>query len=102
MITAPCYPAEPTFEKDVTPLFAKSCVSCHGPEKQKGGFRADTLAGVLTSGDSGPWTAPGDSGASKLVELLSGKIRTKKAADKHEMSASEVQLVRRWIDAGAK
>ena len=25
-----------TFEKDIKPIFQKSCVKCHGPEKQKG------------------------------------------------------------------
>ncbi len=29
------------FAKQIQPIFEKSCVKCHGPEKQKGGLRLD-------------------------------------------------------------
>ena len=29
------------FGRDVRPIFAKHCVSCHGPDKQKNGLRLD-------------------------------------------------------------
>ena len=36
-----------TFEKDIKPLFDKSCVECHGAVKPKGKLRLDTLEGTL-------------------------------------------------------
>src|SRR5690348_8693910 len=39
------------FARDVQPLFEKHCYECHGPKKQKNGFRLDrrsrAMAGVL-------------------------------------------------------
>ena len=34
----------PNFERDVKPILAKLCYSCHGAEKQKGKLRLDTLS----------------------------------------------------------
>ena len=36
--------ADPAFDKLLPPFIEKNCVSCHGPEKQKGKLRLDTLA----------------------------------------------------------
>ncbi len=38
-----------TFDKDIKPIFEKSCFKCHGPEveKPKGKFRADTKENVI-------------------------------------------------------
>lgn len=29
------------FERDIRPIFAARCVSCHGPERSQGGLRLD-------------------------------------------------------------
>ena len=50
------------FAKDIQPIFAKSCLSCHGPEKQKSGFRLDTKDRAFKGGDNySPAIKPGDS-----------------------------------------
>ena len=36
------------FDRDVKPIFAKHCVSCHGPDKQKNGLRLDRKADAAT------------------------------------------------------
>ena len=36
--------AEIDFERDVRPVLAERCFGCHGPEKQKGKVRLDTLS----------------------------------------------------------
>ena len=36
--------AAPDFVRDILPLFKDHCWSCHGPTKQKGGFRLDWLS----------------------------------------------------------
>jgi mono/diheme cytochrome c family protein len=41
-------------------ILAADCVKCHGPTKQKGGFRGDGRAGLLGKVDSGaPAVVPG-------------------------------------------
>ncbi len=44
------------YQKFVAPLFAKSCVDCHGPKKSKAGIRFDELnPDLLTGGDVDRW-----------------------------------------------
>ena len=44
------------YQKFVAPLFAKSCVDCHGPKKSKAGFRFDELdPNLLSGGDVDRW-----------------------------------------------
>src|SRR5437899_1120540 len=37
----PATPRAIDFRRDVEPIFARACVSCHGPAKQRGGLRLD-------------------------------------------------------------
>jgi mono/diheme cytochrome c family protein len=34
------------FARDVYPVLQRSCIECHGPEKQKGGLRLDLPVGA--------------------------------------------------------
>ncbi len=43
-----------TFRGSVVPMLRDRCVSCHGPEKQKGGLRVDSPEWIRKGGDSGP------------------------------------------------
>ena len=44
---------KPDFAKDIGPIFAKNCLECHGPEKQKGKLRLDGKDTAFKGGDSG-------------------------------------------------
>lgn len=94
--------ADPGFSSEVFPIVRESCVSCHGPQKQMGGFRADIRDDYLRRSGNGPWVLPGDSASSRLVQLLSGAIRTKKSPEKHRLPAGQLKVIRDWIDSGAK
>ena len=39
------------FTRDIKPIFDASCVSCHGPQKQKGGLRLDLKDAAMQGGD---------------------------------------------------
>src|SRR5947207_2240440 len=56
-----------TYDKDIKPIFQKSCFKCHGSEKQKGKLRVDSLPAVLKGGEAGKVVEPGDSAKSILV-----------------------------------
>ncbi len=44
-----------TFRNNIQPVLAKACFECHGPDKQKGELRIDTLNADLFSGDDVDW-----------------------------------------------
>ncbi|MDB4798980.1 DUF1592 domain-containing protein, partial [Verrucomicrobia bacterium] len=43
------------FRSQIEPLFKQACVECHGPKKQKGRFRIDTLNPDLFEGEDVSW-----------------------------------------------
>ena len=43
----------------ISPLFERSCLSCHGPKKVKGGLRLDTYALLMKGVKTGPPSRPG-------------------------------------------
>src|SRR5262249_56614780 len=58
------------FEKQVRPLLADNCLSCHGPMKQRGGLRLDSRAGMMKGSDSGPVVVPGEPDKSLLIQAV--------------------------------
>ena len=60
------------FAGKVQPILERKCISCHGPEKQKGGFRLDQPQ-VVAKGDKKKVKAaikPGSPRKSELVRLI--------------------------------
>jgi len=88
------------FWRDVYPILDRACVSCHGPRRQRGDFRADRPGDYLTPRQGKPLVIPGNSAASPLIAILSGKQNIARP-DVHRLSAAEVEILRAWIDAGA-
>ncbi len=89
------------FDKHIRPIFAAHCVKCHARGQRKGGFSIETRESVLAGGESGPAVAPGNSGESLLIELVSGADGSRVMPQKSErLSAAEIDLLRRWVDEG--
>jgi hypothetical protein len=55
----------------IKPVFAKNCYHCHGPEKQSGGVRLDTVRAIRFGGDNGPIVVDKPD-ASLLIQVLRG------------------------------
>src|SRR5262245_35079426 len=90
------------YARDVQPLLTRACYSCHGPQKQRSGFRLDLKAAALQGGDLGPAILPGKSGDSRLVRAVAGlepDLRMPPKGDR--LTPQEVGLLRAWIDQGA-
>ena len=96
-------PRKVSFIADVQPLFTAHCVDCHGPDKQKGGWRADDPKYALHAGDSfGPNILPGNSAASPLIQFVAHTHPELKMPEKGTpLTAEEVGILRAWIDQGA-
>ena len=94
-----------TYEKDIKPIFEKSCFKCHGAEKQKGKLRVDSLEAALKGGEDGKVIIPGKSAESSLVVAIARLVEddAMPPADKGEpLTKEQIGLVRAWIDQGAK
>ena len=94
------------YEADIKPIFEKSCVKCHGAEKQKGKLRLDSLEAALKGGEDAPNIVPKDSAKSALVHSVArigeedDYMPPKGKGD--PLTKEEVGLIRAWIDQGAK
>jgi len=94
--------AAPDFVRDVLPLFKEHCWSCHGPAKQKGGFRLDLRSRAVAGGAAGPAYVPGKGAASRLVQLLrSADAEERMPLKAAALPADKIDLISAWIDAGA-
>lgn len=90
------------FAKDVQPLLAEHCYSCHGPEKQKGDLRWDERTSAFKTGEHGPIIVPGNSGSSRVLTLVAGLDPETVMPPKGErLTAAQIGLLRAWIEQGA-
>ena len=90
------------FEKDILPIFRRHCLDCHGPGEQESGLRVDRRSSLMRGGDSGEAAVqPGASERSRLVRAIAGLDDDLKMPPEGEkLSATEIGLVRKWIDSG--
>ncbi len=88
------------FEEQVRPVLADNCIDCHGPDKQKGGLRLDSLSAMLQGGDSGPAVVPGKAEESLLVEVIhpGGFFEM---PPRGKLEVTQVEALTRWVEAGA-
>ena len=98
-----------TYAADIKPIFEKSCLKCHGPEKQKGKLRLDSLEAVLKGGQDGKVVEPGASAKSMLVHNVAhlGDEDDYMPPPDNKMkipplTKEQIGLIRAWIDQGAK
>jgi hypothetical protein len=92
------------FQRDIQPIFAKACLSCHCAGKEKAGLRLDDGVEALKGGNSGAVIKPGDAVKSRLLHVVAGlDAETAMPPDKKKsLTAEEVGKLRAWIDQGAK
>jgi uncharacterized membrane protein/mono/diheme cytochrome c family protein len=93
------------YVEKVQPILAAKCVGCHGPEKQKGGFRLDIPELALKGGKSGkPAIVPGDPTESQLIRRILLPQQNDDAMPpegKQSLGMDEVATILDWIKAGA-
>ncbi len=94
--------AEPLeFNRDIRPLLNEACVACHGPAEatRQADLRLDTSDFI------GTVVVPGDAAGSPLFQRLTTDEaigRMPPASSGRSLTADQIDLVRRWIDAGAE
>jgi hypothetical protein len=88
---------------DIHPILAEHCVSCHGPDKQKGSLRLDSRDAALAGGGSyGPAIVPGNPAESPLL-LFTAHFEPdmEMPPDGDKLGDLQIALLRTWIEQGA-
>lgn len=94
--------AETLWPEVLRPAIERSCVRCHGPQRQRRGLRLDSLAALRFGGQSGAVLVPGDAERSLIVKHVEGRDGKKKMpAEGEPLAPNEIAALRTWIDAGA-
>ncbi len=87
----------------VKAIFSSSCIQCHGPNKQKGKLRLDSVEAVRAGGKSGAAVVPGAAERSLLVSRISLPADDPDImpADGPHLNPAQIATVVAWIKAGA-
>jgi hypothetical protein len=99
-------PANPAYYSvHVAPLLARSCLSCHKPEKHKGGLLMDTYEHLMKGGEDGAVVVPGNPKSSEIlrrVRLPASDDDSMPSDGDKPLAPEEIQMIEHWIAAGAK
>ena len=97
------------FERDVRPILANKCYSCHGPDakSRQAGLRLDSFTGATADLESGQGKAvvPGKLKSSVLWQRIVAKDegeRMPPTDSNRQLTAQEKTLLQRWIENGAR
>jgi len=101
-VFSPGLQAQQVSEADVQAAL-KRCGQCHGPTLQMSKLDLSTREGMLKGGEKGPAIVPGDAEASPLYRRISGlQAPAMPMPPVPALSAQEIELVKNWINQGAK
>ena len=107
---------EVSYQSDVAPILAKNCVACHGGSGEgvtKTGLDLESYGGLMRGTKLGPVVVPGNSTGSTLFRVIDHDTDPTIHMPPHvrealpegrgkTLSPGHVELVREWIDQGAK
>lgn len=99
---------EISFKADIQPIFHDYCLNCHMPDGKgyvKSGLDLRTYESLMKGTKYGVVIKPGDSFTSALVVGIEGRasptLRMPMGID-GTLSKPYIDLIKRWIDQGAK
>src|SRR5829696_544419 len=90
------------YQRQVRPLIEKHCLECHNEDRRQGGLSLGTYADALDGGRTGAVIRPGAAARSLLIHRITGALEPQMPKDETPLSASEIALIQRWIDQGAR
>ena len=90
------------FVADVQPILHRACYGCHGPEKQRSGYRLDVREEAFNGGELfAPNVVPGDAAGSPLLGFIVEGGDLEMPPEGSRLSPDEVATIRAWIEQGA-
>ncbi len=99
---------------EATQILENHCLKCHGPEKQRSGYRLDYLEAAFKGGEIAQFVEqaaiePGDSIRSLLIRFIEAEeedpmeeIYPMPPGDNPRLSLEQIETFKDWIDAGAQ
>src|SRR6266511_827527 len=95
------------FNRDVRPILSDNCFQCHGPDKarRKADLRLHTEEGAFADRGDVRVLVPGDTARSELFRRITAEDEPQRmppAKSGRKLGAREVDVLRRWIEQGAK
>ena len=96
--------AEVSFRKQVQPVLASACLSCHGEKNDKGELRLHTHEGLLEGSEYGKVVVPGKPEKSSLYTstVLLPDDDDIMPAKGELLTSDQANVLKEWIAAGAK
>jgi len=85
----------PSFSKDIAPVLSANCIGCHSASAKMGKLNLESFEDIKRV------IVPGKSADSRLYLLISGKAQPSMPLGGKPLAEGEIDLIRRWIDAGA-
>jgi len=103
LFAAPAF-SQVDYSREIRPLLAKRCYSCHGPGEQESGLRVDNETSVKSELESGEHAIiAGQPDESELIaRVTSDDEFTRMPPEGKPLTEQEVQLLKQWISEGAK
>lgn len=91
------------FEKNVRPLLASKCISCHSATSQPimGGLRLDSREHAVKGGGRGASIVPGKPAESLLLQVVRHEAGPLKMPPGPKMKDAEVAVLAQWVQMGA-
>jgi len=91
------------FNRDIRPILSDKCFACHGPDEKhrKAKLRLDVEKVALDRGA----IVPGKPTESELIERITAEDEIERmppAKTGKKLSTTEIELLRKWIEQGAK
>lgn len=100
-------PAAPVeFNRDIRPILSNACFVCHGPDNnlRKAELRLDREKDAFADRGGYRVLVPGKADESELIKRITarGKKQMPPPKHPHQLTKTQVELLRRWVDEGAK
>ncbi len=95
------------FNRDIRPILSDKCYTCHGPDpgNRKTKLRFDLESAATADLGSRYAIVPGDPGKSEMIRRVTAEnkaMRMPPASSGSALTAHEIDLLRRWVQQGAK
>ncbi|MEX2214027.1 MAG: c-type cytochrome domain-containing protein [Phycisphaeraceae bacterium] len=95
------------FQKDILPIFKRSCTACHNSTDAKGDLILESPQTIAKGGESGAVVVPGKGDESLLLQLASHQSKPTMPPKNNKVNAKDLTsedlgLIKLWINQGAK
>ena len=91
----------PNFATEVAPIFERNCTGCHSSAVHRGGLVLESYESLMKGGIHGQVIVARDANASRLVEMIEGKLGPQMPFNSDPLGRADINVIRSWINAGA-